>query len=233
MCQVGGQAAGWVGGQGGVGWLSVAYFALARPACSQAFQAFPPMACCACCACCAHPAEEFEDPLLGGLMHDPVQLPSGGWVGGSPAGPPGMPLCLADCPACKRSRHPGCPGSRSLHCPPATHCSSPFHPCHPLLFPFYSPLPTGNIVERSSIVQQLLTDPRDPYRSAGQARPGQAKPSQGGVHEHLAPSPAWSSCMPLHLTCYVPRQQLPHPRLPVLIICADHLILAAPPCTLD
>ncbi|PRW05883.1 putative ubiquitin conjugation factor E4 [Chlorella sorokiniana] len=44
--------------------------------------------------------EEYEDPLLGGLMRDPVQLPS------------------------------------------------------------------GNIVERSSIVQQLLTDPRDPYSRA-------------------------------------------------------------------
>ena len=27
-------------------------------------------------------AEEYEDPLLGGLMRDPVRLPSGGWEGG-------------------------------------------------------------------------------------------------------------------------------------------------------
>ncbi|KAL4436521.1 hypothetical protein ABPG75_003660 [Micractinium tetrahymenae] len=48
--------------------------------------------------------EEYEDPLLGGVMRDPVRLPS------------------------------------------------------------------GNVVERSSIAQQLLTDPRDPYTASGARR---------------------------------------------------------------
>jgi hypothetical protein len=172
----GGRVGGWVGRQGGVGWLSVAYFALARPACSQAFQAFPPMACCACCACCAHPAEEFEDPLLGGLMRDPVQLPSGGWVGGW------------------LTRRPAWDAIVPCRLPCMQALSSPWMPwfpltalpaCHPLLLPLPSLPPTALPLllpaahrQHRGAQQHRAAAADRPSRPIQVSRPGQARPSQ-------------------------------------------------------